>query len=209
MAKFSVYYKDKVIHAGTFASGVVHIGRDESNDLIVDSLAVAPAHAVAIIKDGICIIKQMNEKYPLMINGMHMKECCLENNDVINIGKHYIVYTKPYFLNLNTSVTKNKTFQGFAEEMADSDKLPDAHLQYLDGEYIGRILPLKNALTSLGHEEEGVVIIARRKLGYYISALEEHPELLVNDQPLGDRIVKLHNDDVIVVDNTPLQFFLD
>jgi FHA domain len=209
MAKFSVYYKDKVIQASVFASGVIHIGRDESNDLILDSLAVAPVHAVAIIKEGVCVVKQMNEKYPLLINGAQMKECCLENNDVLNIGKHNILYTKPHFLNYTKNTGRNRSFLGFAEEMADSDKLPDAHLQYMDGEHIGRILPLKNALTSLGHEEEGVVIIARRKLGYYISALEEHPDLAVNDQPLGERIVKLQNNDIIIVDNTPLQFFLD
>ncbi|WP_347986875.1 FHA domain-containing protein [Methylomonas sp. AM2-LC] len=209
MAKFSVYYKDKLIQASVFSSGIIHIGRDESNDLVIDSLAVAPAHAVAVIKDGICILKQMNEKYPLLINHMPMKECCLDNEDVINIGKHNIVYTKPYFLTTANNVSKNRSFQGFAEEMIDSDRLPDAHLQYLDGEYIGRILPLKNALTSLGHQDEGVVIIARRKLGYYISALEEHPDIAVNDHPLGDRIIKLHNNDVLLVDNTPLQFFLD
>lgn len=53
MAKFTVYFKDKPIHSGIYEAGVVHIGRDDSNELIVDSLAVAPIHAVVVIKNGL------------------------------------------------------------------------------------------------------------------------------------------------------------
>ncbi|PPD17421.1 MAG: forkhead-associated protein, partial [Methylobacter sp.] len=40
-------------------------------------------------------------------------------------------------------------------------------------------------------------------------ALEESDSILVNNQPIHDALLKLNNNDVIVVDNTSLQFFLD
>lgn len=209
MAKFTVYFKDKAIQSSIFESGVIHIGRDETSDLVVDSLAVAPAHAVAVVKDGGCVIKQMNDKFPLLINNRQMKECNLQNNDVINIGKHYIVYNTTESVTAHAPVSRNPDVLALNEKLADNIKLPEANLQVMNGEHIGRILPLKKAMTRLGHEGAGVIVIARRKEGYFVSALQEHDGLIVNNQPLGDRIVKLNNNDVIVVDKTPMQFFMD
>lgn len=209
MAKFTVYFKEKAIQTGVFESGVVHIGRDPSNDLMVDSLAIAPAHAVAVIKDGGCIIKQMNDKFPLLINNRQMKECNLQDNDVINIGKHYIVFSTANSMVSPGEIVRTPEEPEFNEKMADSAKVAEANLQVMSGDYIGRIVPLKKAMTRLGHEGSGVVVIARRKDGYFVSALEEHEGLAVNNQALGGSIVKLHNHDVLVVDKTPLQFFLE
>lgn len=209
MAKFTVYFKDKAIQTGVFESGVVHIGRDDSNDLVVDSLAIAPAHAVVIIKDGACVIKQMNDKFPLQINNRQMKECKLKNNDVINIGKHYIVYNTANSMISPADIGKSHDLSDAEDKLPDSVKIPEANLQILNGEHIGRILPLKKAMTRLGHEGGGVVVIARRKDGYFISALEEHTALAVNNQPLGDKTLKLKKNDVITVDKTPLQFFME
>ena len=64
-------------------------------------------------------------------------------------------------------------------------------------------------MTRLGHGDGGVVVISRRKDGYYVSALQGHEGLSVNKQPLGDRTVRLQQNDIIVVDKTPMQFFLE
>lgn len=209
MAKFTVYFKDKAIQSGIFDAGVVHIGRDETNDLVVDSLAVAPAHAVAIIKDDTCVIKQLNDKFPLLINHRPIKEGHLEHNDVINIGKHDIVYTSTESMAPKSPVSKNPDVLALNEKLESSVKLPDAKLQVMNGEHIGRILPLKKAMTRLGREGAGIVVIARRKDGYFVSALQGHDGLLINNEPLGDRTVQLNNHDMLVVDRTPLQFFVD
>ena len=72
MAKFTVYFKDKAIQSKIFDSGVIHIGRDETNDIVIDNLAVATVHAVVIIKEDSCIIKQLNDDFPLFINNEKM-----------------------------------------------------------------------------------------------------------------------------------------
>lgn len=214
MAKFTVYFKDKAIHTGIFDSGVVHIGRDETSDLVVDSLAVAPAHAVVVIKDGICVVKQLNEKFPLLVNEQRTKEWSLQNNDIINIGKHYIVYNTTDEFTEKVLVSMPADFgdpdlRALNEKLEESVKAPEGNLQVLNGMHIGRILRLKKAMTRLGHEGAGVIVIARRKDGYFLSALQGHDGLAINDQPLGDRTVQLQSNDVIVVDRTSMQFFLD
>ncbi len=79
MAKLTVFFKDKAIQSDLYENGIVRIGRDETNDLTIDSLAVAPAHAVLIILDGDCTIKQLNDEFPLIINGEKVKSGNLNN----------------------------------------------------------------------------------------------------------------------------------
>ncbi|MCK9607633.1 MAG: FHA domain-containing protein [Methylomonas sp.] len=215
MAKFTLYFKDKPIYSGIYDAGVIHIGRDETNELVVDSLAVAPAHAVVVIKDGGSVIKQLNEKFPLLINNQVTKEWNLRNNDVINVGKHYIIYSLTESFLDTEPFTAPAIFSHDADVLALNQKLEhgnkqqEANLQIMDGPHIGRILPLRKAMTRLGHEGAGVVVIARRKDGYYVSALQGHSGLAVNKQPLGENTILLQHNDVIEVDKTPMQFFLE
>lgn len=213
MAKLTLYFKDKPIFSEIYDSGVVHIGRDESNELVVDSLAVAPAHAVVILKEDHCTVKQLNEKFPLLINNQAVREWNLVNNDVINVGKHYIVYTlTESFLNADAPPKANHYVDPDVlalNEKLEQHKQREANLQIIDGPHIGRILPLKKAMTRLGHDGAGVIVIARRKDGYYVSALQGHEGLAVNKQPLGENTLLLQHNDIIEVDKTPMQFFLE
>ncbi|MGY6277220.1 FHA domain-containing protein [Methylomonas sp. MgM2] len=212
MAKFTVYFKDKPIFSSIYDSGVVHIGRDDTNELVVDSLAVAPVHAVAVIKDGACMIKQLNEKFPLLVNNQPVKQWSLQNNDVINVGKHYILYNATeFFIGVTgpseAGSAEDPELQALNEKLDSVSKQQEGKLQIMDGPHIGRILTLKKAMTRLGHQGSGVIVISRRKDGYHLSALQGHDGLKLNYQPLGDRTVLLQNNDVITVDNTPMQFF--
>lgn len=206
MAKFTVFFKDKVVHSALFESGVVHIGRDETNDLTLNSLAVAPAHAAVVIKETGSLIKQLNDDFPLIINGEKAKEYNLSNNDRITLGKHSIVY------NTTESVVEKPSLPNFDVDQLNLEiergvQMPEANLQVIDGKHIGRILPMKKAMTRLGRNGGGVAVIARRKDGYFISALENDISLTVNDIPIGDKTLKLNNNDIILIDNVSLQFF--
>ena len=122
------------------------------------------------------------------------------------MGKHSIVY------NTTESVVEmpkpsNPDVDLLNLEIERDIQMPEANLQVMDGRHIGRILPMKKAMTRLGRNGGGVAVIARRKDGYFISALENDISLTVNNIPLGDKTLKLNDNDVIVIDNTSLQFF--
>lgn len=210
MAKFTVFFKDKAISSEVFDSGVVHIGRDETNDLTVDSLAVAPAHAAVMIKPAGCLIKQLNDDFPLVINDVENKEAILQNNDRINIGKHFIVYTETE--SIAESVERKAADQDLDflnQKLENAGKTVNANVQIMDGPHIGRILHLKKTMTRIGNSGSGVVVISRRKDGYFISSLEDSAALLVNRHPIGDKTVQLKNNDVITIDKTSMQFFVN
>lgn len=211
MAKLTVFFKDKAIHSNLFENGVVHIGRDETNDLTIDSLAVAPAHAVIVIRDNDCSIKQLNDEFPLIINGEATKACNLNNNDMISMGKHAIIFSATETVETPTVFNDliDQDVKSLNREIDGGLRSPSANLQVMNGANIGKILPLKNAMTRLGHAGNGVIAISKRKDGYFVSVLENSGTITLNNAPLNDSSLKLNTNDVLVVDNTSLQFFLN
>ncbi len=214
MAKFTVYFKEKAISSKIYDSGVLHVGRDETNDIIVDSLAMAPCHAAVIIKDSGCIIKQLNDEYPLIINNQPIKEHMLVDNDRINIGKHTIIFAvnSESFLESPAKIVDDNEPEPLAGEAVDQQaedaaRTHEANLQIMNGRHIGRIMTLKKTLNRIGNSESGIAVVARRKEGYYISALENGEKMMINNNPLGDSSIKLENNDIIQIDKTSMQFF--
>lgn len=208
MAKLTVFFKYKAIDTFLFDSGVVHIGRDDTNDISIDSLAVAPAHAVIILRDDVCKIKQLNENFPLIINGQKVKECELNHNDMITIGKHDIVYSTTESVAEPNSDENTINYQSLNLNMDSEAVIPSANLQVMNGNNIGKVLPLKKAMTRLGNSGSGVVVIAKRKDGYYASVLENIGTITLNNRPLDNNFLKLNNNDVLAINQVSLQFFL-
>ncbi len=203
MAKFTIYFKDKVIKSYIYDSGTVHIGRDSFNDLVIDNLDVAPAHAVILIKEDNYIIKQLNDIHPLIVNSEKIIETILQNNDVITVGKHSITFNVMEFLPSHTDESSD-LFSGNQEKITP---IPSASLQVLDGPHIGKILPLKKTMTRFGHEGSGIIIISKRKEGYFISSLESNSTIIVNQEPLVNETVHLKTNDIVLINNISMQFF--
>ncbi|MDD5580799.1 MAG: FHA domain-containing protein [Methylobacter sp.] len=209
MAKLTVFFRGKAIHSALFENGIVRIGRDETNDLIIDSLAVAPAHAAIIIRDDNCTARQLNDDFPLVVNGLKTKESNLINNDKISLGKHDIVYHLTESVvqaqQLSTPLYKDPLLQN--QEFNSDVNSRGANLQIINGDNIGKLLPLKKAMTRLGHNGSGILIISKRKDDYFVSVLESKGTMTLNNKPLDNDILKLNNNDVLVINNISLQFF--
>jgi hypothetical protein len=222
MAKLTVFFKYKAIDSYLFEQGIVHIGRDDTNELVIDSLAVAPVHAAVIMRGETCMVKQLNDSFPLIINGQKVKECELKSNDSITLGKHNIIYQpsestgdmpRPIVANEPEDfqiqhITQEPASFLLGNHTDDDIVLPPAALQVMSGASIGKVLPIKKAMTRLGSTGHGIVIISRRRDGYYASALENKGQLTVNGTPLGNHYLKLNPNDVLAINQTSLLFFL-
>ena len=207
MAKFTVYFKDKALDSGIFDAGIVHIGRDETNEITVDSLSVAPIHAVVVINENGSIIKQLSSDHALIINGEQTEEHVLSNNDRIELGKHYILYNTTETLTNAFTPNSDKAENALNKQLSENAQLPEASLQILTGPHIGRIIALKKAMTRIGNSNAGIAVISRRKDGFHVSALENPEKLEVSNQPVGKNSVKLSDNDIITINDVSMQFF--
>lgn len=68
------------------------IGRKSSNDIVIDNLAVSGEHAaiITILHDS--FLEDMDSTNGLIVNGVATKKHFLQNNDVVEIGKHALKY---------------------------------------------------------------------------------------------------------------------
>jgi hypothetical protein len=210
MPKLTVFFKDKEIDSCNFDQGMIKIGRDGNNDLVIDSLAIAPVHALVSLQDGVISIKQLLDEFPITVNGAKTKEGLLNDNDIITLGKHQIMFN---------SIDSTDHLKQFSESIADMPSqstilfggepgLPTGNLQIMDGENIGRVIPLKKNMIQLGRPGQGIVAITRKKDGYFVSTLENKGTLTLNDIPIANNTFKLNNNDILVINDRSLQFFL-
>jgi pSer/pThr/pTyr-binding forkhead associated (FHA) protein len=208
MAKLTVYFKNKVVRSYSFETERVHIGRDETNDLVIDSPAFAPAHAVIVMQGNSYIIKQLNDDFPLMLNGKNTKESTLHDGDTIIVGQYVIVYSTDQTTNSSGQLAK-KTTTAPPNRKTKGDYIPHtANFQVVSGANIGKIFHLNTPMTLLGERGSGLVVVSKRKDGYFASVLENIGIITLNKQPLSDTSVKLNHNDVLIVGNTTVQFYL-
>lgn len=204
MAKFTVLFNDSPIQTHNFDEGVVRIGRDETNDIQIDSLSIAPAHAVAIFKDNQWTIKCLNDSFPLFVNEKKTKAHVINDGDKIGIGKHVIVYNSYKIEATEDEPNGTSNFDLKIPPKVENE----AYLQVTGGKHIGRLITLRKVMTKIGQPGFGIIIISRRKEGYFISALEGHQSIIVNDEALGNDTVQLFADDKVELKGLIMHFYL-
>lgn len=204
MAKLTLTFKGKSLQAITLKPGEIGIGRDPSNALHIDSLAVAPQHAIVESTPEQHIIREVDSRFPVFVNDKKVVEHALSHGDRITVGKHVLFFNEESTFQSESQLEPDPE----PEVWTDTDaKFFNGSLQVLNGRQIGLVIPLKKSLVRLGKEGSGVVIIAKRKDGYFISPLAEGTSLTVNDKPVKDQAVLLSDGDIIKINDSLMQFF--
>ncbi|GAB4358783.1 MAG: FHA domain-containing protein [Methylohalobius sp. ZOD2] len=188
MAKLTVSFKGKLVRAHQFDSGVVTVGRDPDNTICIDSLAIAPKHLIIDLEhpDGPQLMRE-DERFPVEVNGHAIERQRLASGDVIHLGKHTLHY-----------VAEKAGASGGDIQAKMPPKQVEASLQILNGKNIGRVIPLKRALTRLG-SDGCIAVIARRQNGHFLSSLEGGDQIKVNGDPLGARTLLLNPGDRLTI----------
>ena len=95
MPVITLKYKDTVL--GRFQIGIgqtITIGRNESNDIVIDNLAVSANHARIESVSASFIIKDLQSTNGTFVNEKLVSAHGLRNNDVILIGKHPLLFDR-------------------------------------------------------------------------------------------------------------------
>lgn len=92
MAKLILSVDGTVLKEVSLAKERTTIGRKPHNDVQVDNLAVSGEHAAIITILNDSFIEDLNSTNGTLVNGKPIKKHFLQNNDVIEIGKHKLKY---------------------------------------------------------------------------------------------------------------------
>jgi hypothetical protein len=214
VGKLTLSFKGKPIQAYQFEEGEIRIGREETSDIHIDSLAIAPNHALISFDKTPPLLKQLDSQLNLLVNGQKKSEHALEHGDSITVGKHTLLFTEEsqsIFIAPEPSpesTAPTTSAAPFAIAQPEKEQ-PNAALQIMSGPNIGRLINLKKGLTRIGKKGSGMAVIAHRKNGYYLSHLDGDNPVLINGKPLENGSALLTEDDVLDIDNIKMQFFYE
>jgi hypothetical protein len=92
MAKLILSVDGQVLKEYTLSKERTLIGRKPHNDIQIDNLAVSGEHAAIITILNDSFIEDLGSTNGTMVNGKPIKKHFLQNNDVVEIGKHKLKY---------------------------------------------------------------------------------------------------------------------
>jgi len=95
MPVITLKYKDKILDKYQIGIGQsVTIGRNDSNDIVIDNLAVSASHARIESVSASFIIKDLGSTNGTFVNEKLVSAHGLRNNDVILVGKHTLIFDR-------------------------------------------------------------------------------------------------------------------
>jgi predicted component of type VI protein secretion system len=207
MSKLTLSFKGHVIDVYHLEQGETCIGRDDECDITIDSLAIAPQHAlIRRSNDDEYQLEAMNEAFPVLVNREKIEVSPLSHGDVIQLGKHTLTYANDV-MELGADLGSTLAEQEEADEDTTPSEMPaSGMLQIMNGENFGRIIPLKRNMTRIGHAGGDCAMISKRDDGYFLSFLEGPNPPIVNNISIGNGSHPLKEGDIIEVGGTKMQF---
>lgn len=203
MAKLTLTFKDRTLQVIPLTDGETSIGRDADNLIHIDSLAIASRHAVIRLDRAGAWIRQVDPRYPVFVNDLKVYERQLAHGDSIALGKHVL-----FFIDDPHVEPVEKAGGAENAEATHPASAPiEAGLQVLNGKHIGRMIPLRSAMTRLGKDTSATAVIARRREGFFLSALTGGESIAVNKKPVNDDSIQLQDGDTVKIDQNLMQFF--
>lgn len=95
MPVITLKYREKVLDRYQIGIGqTLTIGRNESNDIVIDNLAVSANHARIESVSASFIIKDLESTNGTFVNEKLVSAHGLRNNDVILVGKHTLLFDR-------------------------------------------------------------------------------------------------------------------
>jgi hypothetical protein len=191
------------------------IGRRTYNDIVIDEAGVSAEHAVLVFALGDLYFQDMGSTNGSRINGELVQKHCLQDGDVIEMGRHTMQY-RAYEDALPSR-------QAGAEAQSSDDALwsitpidlsqgdaqgfhRPAIIEILSGQYSGKKIPLTQPLTTIGHPHVQIAVLAKGGDGYSLTHVEGKTHPLVNGKSSGMATKALSDGDLIDLAGTKLRF---
>lgn len=211
MSKLTLSFKGRMLKVFPVVQGEMYIGSDPKCRVHIDSLAVQPRHARIHTEGNTSTLFDLDSPDGTFVNQQRIgAEHLLKGGETIRVGKHTLAFS---FEEMLESEIEAQTVEPPVETPAaappDAGEHRQAWLQIMSGQNLGKTLSLHRAMTNLGKPGVVTAVIARRSDGYFLSHLQGSHPTLVDDQPIGDKVRKLEDGNVIQIGNIKMQFYYE
>lgn len=203
MSQVSLLFKDRILSIFQLHQDQdAIIGNEPDCSILIDSLAISPRHAKIYFDDNYYVLEEMENTSNILVNGRKIDMATkLSDGDRITVGKHTLAFTFD---------ERNEDHQIKEPRQPVVTDQRVGWIQYLSGDKLGKTIQIKNNMTNISDDsEENVALISNRKDGFYISYLQgdEHPR--INSTSIGEKSVKLEDNNRISIGKQELLFYLE
>jgi len=218
VSKLTLSFKGRVLKVFPVVQGDMYIGSDPECTVHIDSLAVQPRHARIHTQGNDSVLFDLESPDGTFVNQQRVDEHRLKDGEIIRVGKHTLTFSFEEMLESEieaqtpappAAAEPTVAEQPVEETPAATHDNRQAWLQIMSGQNLGKTLSLHRAMTNLGKSGLVTAVIARRSDGYFLSHLEGDVPTRVGDQPIGDKVHKLQDGDIIQIGNIKMQFYYE
>ena len=231
MPKLTLKFKDTKINEFLLDQGRnITIGRRESNDIVIENLAVSGMHAKIDSIDKGYLLTDLKSKNGTFVNGQLIATHWLGHGDTVSIGKHTLLFAyaegeeKPNMGSGGMDKTMVMDTEKYRDMLSKSSgnvagtirkKESIGILSFLaggDGE-----LEIKKKLIKIGKEASSDILVkglmigktaatvSKRPKGYYLSYVGGMAKPKVNDVTVKESVL-LNEFDIIELGSVKMQF---
>jgi pSer/pThr/pTyr-binding forkhead associated (FHA) protein len=232
MARIIIVFNKKVIKEYPFTKESLTIGRNDTNDIVIDNLAVSGLHARIDKSGDTYILTDLQSTNGTFVNDNVIASHKLQHKDKITVGKHLLFFAMSQeeqakvkvgeldrTMILDTAQHKELLEKQAREKgvEASSQKQMLGIISFIDGSGQGEI-KLTKKLTKIGKAETSEVriggmfmpptaaTISRRPNGYAITATGGRTKVKVNNETIEDSHF-LNDFDTIEIGSYKFQFY--
>jgi len=232
MARIILVFNKKVIKEYPFTKDSLTIGRNDTNDIVIDNLAVSGLHARIDKSGDSYILTDLQSTNGTFVNDKIIASHKLQHKDKITVGKHLLFFAMSQeeqaklkvaeldrTMILDTAQHKELLEKQAREKgvEASSQKPMLGVINFIDGSDQGEI-KLTKKLTKIGKAETSEVrlggifmpptaaTISRRPNGYAITATGGKTKVKVNNQTIEDSHF-LNDFDTVEIGSYKFQFY--
>jgi len=232
MARVILVFNKKVIEEHPFSKDSMTIGRDKTNEIVIDNLAVSGHHARIDRTGDIYILTDLQSTNGTFANDKKITSHKLQHRDRITIGKHLLFFAmsrqeqaKAKERELDKTMILDTTKQKELLEKQAEKKAMDISTQkgkigvinFIDRSGEGEIQLIKK-LTKIGKAETSEIrlggffmpptaaTISRRPNGYAITSTTEKTKVKVNNEVVKESNY-LKDFDIIEIGSYKFQFY--
>jgi FHA domain len=193
MPKLTLQYEGRLLKEYSVGVGLT-IGRAPDNAVIIDNPTVSGHHARVFSESGAVILEDLNSTNGTFVNGQHMTRRVLRGGDVLQVGKHQLMFEHTQEWAAPRRVGVLQVIAGLAEQ-AEYDLEAHTTLIGKSGDSLVRLQGWFKPAVALA--------IARSNDGYVATLMGGRTT--INNKPLEKRQA-LQDGDVLNVNGLVLEF---
>ena len=211
MARVTLSFKGHPLSTHPVDGQPLLVGRDPGCQICIDSLAVAPRHAlISSNQDGFSV-KALDSEHPVRLNMERIDNSRqLDYGDVLQIGKHTLILSNGPADVMPPIATEPAAKNPIDRNDNSAPAAIHAYLQVQSGPELGRILTFKRAVTRLTKLGADNVIVTRSGDDMNLSLLTDEGGASIDGFDIKHGIeIPLQNGSIIEVSGVRCRFYCE